>query len=114
MMGGKPPQTILTDQARALEVALIEVLPGITHRWCKWHVLKRAKECLGSLYGKKNDSRAEFHKIVHHMLTEEEFEEGWEALLVKYGLEKHPYLTQIFEVRKKWRVLRKDDQHTKD
>jgi hypothetical protein len=64
--------------------------------------LKKAKECLGPLYQKKNDFRAEFHKIVHHMLTEEEFEDGWAMLTSKYGLQKHPYLTQIYEVRHKW------------
>lgn len=39
------------------------------------------------------------------MLTEQEFEDGWIAMLCKYGLEKHPYLTQICEVRHKWAKL---------
>uniref|UniRef100_A0A8R7Q1J7 SWIM-type domain-containing protein n=2 Tax=Triticum urartu TaxID=4572 RepID=A0A8R7Q1J7_TRIUA len=102
MMGGKRPITILTDQARAMEVAIEEIYPDATHRWCKWHILKKAKESLGSNYTKKSDFRAEFHNLVHEMLTIEEFEDGWVALLEKYSLTKNTYLTQIYETRQKW------------
>uniref|UniRef100_A0A453TCE7 Protein FAR1-RELATED SEQUENCE n=1 Tax=Aegilops tauschii subsp. strangulata TaxID=200361 RepID=A0A453TCE7_AEGTS len=102
MMGGKKPITILTDQARAMEKAIEDVYPNSTHRWCKWHVLKKAKENLGAHYTKKSDFRAEFHKLVHEMLTIDEFEDGWAALLDKYSLKNNPYLTQIYETRLKW------------
>lgn len=36
------------------------------------------------------------------MLTVEEFETGWSDMLTKYGLQKHPFLTQVYEVRKMW------------
>ena len=91
-----------TDQSRAMEIALADLMPRTAHRWCKWHVLKKAKENLGAHYTKKSDFRAEFHKLVHEMLTIDEFEDGWAALLDKYSLKTNPYLVQIYETRQKW------------
>ena len=92
----------LLDQCRAMELAIAEVLPGTKHRWCKWHVLRRAKESLGSVYTQNKDFSDELHKILDYMLTVEEFEAAWAKLIQKYGLQEHPMLTQIYELRQKW------------
>jgi hypothetical protein len=36
------------------------------------------------------------------MITVEEFEAAWAILIAKYGLQDHPFLTQIYEVREMW------------
>ncbi|XP_048531845.1 protein FAR1-RELATED SEQUENCE 5-like [Triticum urartu] len=87
---------------RAMELALEKVMPNTTHRWCKWHVLKKSKEKLGAYYTKRSNFIAEFHKIVNHMLTVDEFEKAWSELIDKYSLQKNTYLANIYEVRSKW------------
>jgi hypothetical protein len=61
-----------------------------------------AKDFLGSHYTKESMFRVEFHRILNDMLTTDEFERAWVMLLQKYGLENHPFLMQIYEVRHKW------------
>ncbi|CAN6231112.1 unnamed protein product [Urochloa humidicola] len=101
-MGGKAPQTILTDQCRAMEVAIANVWKETVHRWCKWHVLKRVVECVGPKYTQNRDFRDRFHKMLNEMLTEEEFVAAWHMLVSEYGLEDNAFLNSIFAVKEKW------------
>ncbi|KAL6903740.1 hypothetical protein ACP4OV_004553 [Aristida adscensionis] len=102
-MNGKGPKAILTDNCRAMEVAIADVFPDAVHRVCKWHVLKKAKERLGNIYsGKRSSFKDDFHKLLNQSLTSEEFEGGWKALLAKYELQKCTYLEEVWDMREKW------------
>jgi transposase-like protein len=43
-MGGKPPTAIITDQDRAMKVAIEEVFPNTRHRFCLWYILRNVPE----------------------------------------------------------------------
>ncbi|KAE8807607.1 hypothetical protein D1007_16153 [Hordeum vulgare] len=64
-------------QARSMELAIEAELPNTVHRWCKWHVLKKAKESMGALWGKNSDFKTEFHKD-----SEESFQEKRTSLVM--------------------------------
>jgi hypothetical protein len=85
-----------------MELAISSVMPDATHRWCKWHVLRKAKESLGTHYSKKSNFRLDFHNLVDEMLTVEEFEAGWKEIMERYGLTANTFLIQAYEVRHKW------------
>lgn len=102
MMGGNHPRTILTGQNNDMEVAIRNVMPNTAHRWCKWHILQKAKKCFGPLYTGLSEFIVEFHEVVDDMLTVGEFETAWGMLIEKYSLQSNLFMTQIYEVRAKW------------
>ncbi|KAK1683306.1 hypothetical protein QYE76_044154 [Lolium multiflorum] len=102
MMGGKAPQTMLTDQSLAMTIAIRENLLDTNHRWCKWHVLRKAQEALGHVHRVHNTFSDDFNKVVNHMLTPEEFEAGWGYLTRTYDLSDNPFMIRAYEVRDKW------------
>lgn len=100
LMGGEEPKTILTDQCRAMEVALASKLPHVTHRWCKWHVFRTIKVELGRSYTK--DFKKALNKVCNHTLSTQEFEAAWSDLLSKHGLKDNVYLSNVYANREKW------------
>ncbi|TVU21368.1 hypothetical protein EJB05_30998, partial [Eragrostis curvula] len=102
IMGGKAPVTILTDQCAAMEAAAKTIIPRARHRWCRWHVLKKAKEYLGHVYSKYSTFKKEFHHLITYVTSRRRFELGWISLLHKYNLGGNRYLKRLFRKRAKW------------
>ncbi|KAL6657673.1 hypothetical protein ACP70R_005453 [Stipagrostis hirtigluma subsp. patula] len=101
-MGGAAPRTILTDQCTAMESAIRNVLPLTKHRWCRWHVLRNAKEKVGNKYSKYCSFKAEFHRLVTDVLCRKKFESDWKKILQKYGLQQNGFLHRAYRNREKW------------
>ncbi|CAN6233845.1 unnamed protein product [Urochloa humidicola] len=102
LMGGVHPQTILTDQCRAMEIAILEIMPETTHLWCKWHVFKDARIELGPTYRENSSFSGDFHKVITEMLTVSEFKSAWKQLLKKYKLKGNHFMVKSYDKRKKW------------
>ncbi|CAL4986010.1 unnamed protein product [Urochloa decumbens] len=102
LMGGVHPQTILTDKRRAMEIAIMEIMPETTHLWCKWHVFKDARIELGPIYRENSAFGDEFHKVITDMLIMSEFNSAWKQFLKKYNLKGHHYMVRSYDKRKKW------------
>ncbi|CAL5049526.1 unnamed protein product [Urochloa decumbens] len=102
VMGDRPPSTILTDQCHQMKVAISSTMPGTKHRWCKWHVLRKAKEYIGRSYSKHETFKQEFHGLVSEMMPVPEFERRWDELMTKHNLRTNKYLQRAYHYRAMW------------
>nr|XP_040253250.1 protein FAR1-RELATED SEQUENCE 5 isoform X2 [Aegilops tauschii subsp. strangulata] len=102
IMDNKQPVTILTDQAQAMKGAIESALPEARHRWCKWHVLRDAKEKIGHVYNKFSGFKKQFHPLINDIMCVEEFEDRWSKLVEKYKLNNNDYMTRLFDKRAMW------------
>ena len=91
-----------TDQCAAMEAAISNVLNNTRHRWCRWHVLRTAKEKIGPVHSKYSGFRKEFHTLINDVLCPNDFERGWRKLVAKYNLGNNTYLHRIYTKRVMW------------
>jgi len=77
-------------------------MQGTKHRWCRWHVLKNAKDRLGKLYSKHKRFKHDFNKLITDETNIPAFEKKWCELVKKYKLVKNKFLKRLFKHREKW------------
>ncbi|XP_022851587.1 protein FAR1-RELATED SEQUENCE 5-like [Olea europaea var. sylvestris] len=92
---------IITDQDRTMQNAIEIVFPNTKHRWCLWHILKKLPEKFGG-HRHKASIIATIHALVYDMQSCEEFEQGWNKMLVDYDLLEHAWLTSLYNERGRW------------
>ncbi|XP_022859837.1 protein FAR1-RELATED SEQUENCE 5-like [Olea europaea var. sylvestris] len=100
-MYGEAPQAIITDQDRAMQNAIEIVFPKTKHRWCLWHILKKLLEKFG-YHVDKGLIFGAIHELVYDSQLEQEFEEGWMAMINTYSLQQNNWLSGLYENRGRW------------
>ena len=103
-VGGKVSDTIITDQDGAMVVSIDMMFPTTTHRCCRWHIMKKAQEKLGSMLARNPGLAEKFNECIDFSFTPAEFERKWAALMLKYealGLA-NTHFDKLFEDRATW------------
>uniref|UniRef100_A0ACD5VH04 Uncharacterized protein n=1 Tax=Avena sativa TaxID=4498 RepID=A0ACD5VH04_AVESA len=98
-MGNKDPTTIITDQCVSMGKAIPVVLPNIVHRFCFFHIRKKAEEKCGRSFATKIDLHADFSDILRNSLTVQEFEILWPQMIRRYDVGHLKYLKAMWDNR---------------
>lgn len=100
-MGDAAPLGIITDQDAAMKAAIAEVLPDTYHRLCIWHVMQKMPKKLGGYEHCQEISKI-FRRIVYESLREEQFENDYKDMILKYNLHNNNWLRTLFDIRWMW------------
>ncbi|KAK9665511.1 hypothetical protein RND81_14G116700 [Saponaria officinalis] len=98
---GNAPNVFITDQDKAMEVAIRKVFPETKHRLCLWHILQNADKNLRNLPHFKSIDE-DLRKMVHESLTEDEFQMMWEQMVDKYSLQQNTWIKDAWHMRRRW------------
>ncbi|KAF5442386.1 hypothetical protein F2P56_035049 [Juglans regia] len=100
-MNDQPPKAIITDQDKAMKIAISRVFPTSRHRFCLWHIMKKLPEKFGS-HSRYEDIKSTLQKYVYDSLSQHEFEERWRDLLDTYDLHENAWLGSLYSDRCFW------------
>ncbi|KAK3043755.1 hypothetical protein RJ639_001951 [Escallonia herrerae] len=100
-MQGRPPQVIITDRSKPLQVAVPEVFPQARHCYCLWYIMQRVPEKLGGLDGYEAIKR-QLNKAVYDSLKIAEFETSWGDMIKRHGVADNKWLQALYEDREQW------------
>uniref|UniRef100_A0A1J3FVX0 Protein FAR1-RELATED SEQUENCE n=1 Tax=Noccaea caerulescens TaxID=107243 RepID=A0A1J3FVX0_NOCCA len=100
-MLGRPPQTFVTEQCKAIQSAVSQVFPRAHHRLNLTHVLQSILQSLVGLQDYES-FRLALNSVIYGFLKVEEFEIAWEEMVVRFGLTNHETVRGLFQDRELW------------
>ncbi|XP_047319523.1 protein FAR-RED IMPAIRED RESPONSE 1-like [Impatiens glandulifera] len=103
-MLGRAPKVIITDQCRAMAIAIEEVFPNSQHRLCLWHIMKKIPAKLGS-HSQYKMIKKQLNTIVYNSLIVDECDENWQKMTKEFNLDNNIWLISLHEERNKWMLV---------
>jgi hypothetical protein len=98
-MDGLHPLNIITDQDAAIRTAILIVFIGIIHRFCRWHIMQKVQEKLGTFVAQREDLRLEFNDVIDYSMTPEEFEQRWANMVETHGVADNTHFLDLYDLR---------------
>lgn len=100
---GVAPRMIVTDQDLGMKVTIEKVLSGTRHRWCVWHIMLKVADKVPKALHVNETFKTDLNSYVwSEVIDPDVFEEGWEQIMVEYGLEGDKWFDSMFEWREYW------------
>ncbi|XP_042423040.1 protein FAR1-RELATED SEQUENCE 4-like [Zingiber officinale] len=100
-MLGRAPKAIITDQCRAMAIAIEEIFPDSHHRLCLWHIMKKLPAKLGG-HAQYKLIKKQLKNIVYNSLSIDECDENWMKMIEVFNLENNDWLKSLYEQRNRW------------
>ncbi|CAO2840985.1 unnamed protein product [Amaranthus hypochondriacus] len=101
-MSDHSPESIVTDQGRAIQAAVRTVLPKARHCINKWHVLREGQDTLAHVCLRNPNFQVELYNCINLSETIEEFESSWAAMVDKFDLRRNDWLQSLYNSRRQW------------
>jgi hypothetical protein len=85
-----------------MKAAIEEAFPNAFHRWCLFHIKKKADEKITTGFQANEGLYEDFQDIIDNSLTVEEFESLWQQMIQNHGVEHIEYFGTLWENRQYW------------
>ncbi|KAJ1428337.1 MULE transposase domain [Sesbania bispinosa] len=88
---------VVTDGDGAMREAIKAVFPNASHRLCGSHLNKNACENV-----KNPKFLDDFKKAMYSNFTSNQFEEFWEEMVSKHGLQRNRWVKKTYDIKEMW------------
>lgn len=99
-MSDENPIMIFTDQDPAITKAIKQAFPSTCHRYCMWHIMKKASVKLGLTASKPEF--LPFYNCVWKSETSDQFESSWDEVIKENNLQGNEWISNLYEIRHMW------------
>lgn len=101
-MGGKLPQTILTDFDSVLREIVMNELPNIKHAFGIWYISQRLSCWFSTLLSSQYNSFMNAFHQVYNLETETDFMHQWDHMVNEFGLASDRHIAILSHYQSYW------------